>query len=147
MTKADILKINTITNSILKIENKIRILELELNEPYDYVEYSKGIDNFGFFNDSLDIDSMNDIVTQMKFHNSDDNNNIRVKIEHTTENTDPYEDYETPVTNVVIYADVNFTQEKIEIAKAIKLSEIYGLKDNVIKLEKELMELINVENI
>ena len=82
----------------------------------------------------------------MKSQEITQNDNIRVKIEHTTENTDPWEDYETDVTNVTIYADVSFSEKEIEDAKNIKLAKIEELKVDMKKLEDELEGMMKDEN-
>ena len=89
---------------------------------------------------------MSEIITHMKSHESESNSDVSVKIEHTTENTDPYEDYETDVTNITIYADVSFSEKEIEDAKNIKLAKIEELEVDMKKLEEELRGLMKDEN-
>ena len=89
---------------------------------------------------------MTEIMTSMKSQETSKNDNIRVRIEHTTENIDPYEDYESDVTNITIYADVSFSEKEVEDAKNIKLAKIEELKVDMKRLEEELKGMMKDEN-
>ena len=138
MTRELTLKINQISNSIITLQNKIRLLEEDINKDIDYIHYDTEISSFGYYGDSLGFDEMTEIMTSMKSQKIAQNDNIRVRIEHTTENTDPWEDYESDVTNITIYADVSFSEKEIEDAKNIKLAKMEELKVDMKRLEEEL---------
>ena len=146
MTRELTLKINQISSSIITLQNKIRVLEEDINKDIDYIHYNAEISSFGYYGDSLGFDEMTEIMTRMKSQEITQNDNIRVRIEHTTENTDPWEDCESDVTNVTIYADVSFSEKEIEDAKNIKLAKIEELKVDMKKLEDELVEMMKDEN-
>ena len=146
MTRELTLKINQISNSIITLQNKIRVLEEDINKDIDYIHYNAEISSFGYYGDSLGFDEMTEIMTRMKSQEITQNDNIRVRIEHTTENTDPWEDCESDVTNVTIYADVSFSEKEIEDAKNIKLAKIEELKVDMKKLEDELVGMMKDEN-
>ena len=146
MTRKSILHINSLSNNIIKIQNEINLLTEELSKDIDYIHYDAEISSFGYYGDSLGFDEIAEIMTSMKSQEIAQNDNIRVKIEHTTENTDPYEDYETDVTNITIYADVSFSEKEVEDAKNIKLAKIEELKVDMKRLEEELRELMKDEN-
>ena len=136
------LKINQISNSIITLQNKIRVLEEDINKDIDYIHYDTEISSFGYYGDSLGLDEMAEIMTSMKSQEIAQNDNIRVRIEHTTENTDPWEDYESDVTNVTIYADVSFSEKEVEDAKNIKLAKIEELKVDLNRLEEEMIQIV-----
>ena len=146
MTRELTLKINQISNSIITLQNKIRVLEEDINKDIDYIHYDVEITSFGYYGDSLGFDEMTEIMTSMKSQEITQNDNIRVRIEHTTENTDPWEDYESDVTNITIYADVSFSEKEVEDAKNIKLAKIEELKVDMKKLEDELVGMMKDEN-
>ena len=146
MTRELTLKINQISNSIITLQNKIRVLEEDINKDIDYIHYDAEISSFGYYGDSLDFDEITEIMTSMKSQEITQNDNIRVRIEHTTENTDPWEDYESDVTNITIYADVSFSEKEIEDAKNIKRAKIEELEVDMKKLEEELKGLMKDEN-
>ena len=146
MTRELTLKINQISSSIITLQNKIRVLEEDINKDIDYIHYNAEISSFGYYGDSLDFDQITEIMTSMKSQEITQNDNIRVRIEHTTENTDPWEDCESDVTNVTIYADVSFSEKEIEDAKNIKLAKIEELKVDMKKLEDELVGMMKDEN-
>ena len=146
MTRELTLKINQISNSIITLQNKIRLLEEDINKDIDYIHYDTEISSFGYYGDSIGFDEMTEIMTSMKSQKTSKNDNIRVRIEHTTENTDPYEDYESDVTNITIYADVSFSEKEIEDSKNIKLAKIDELKVDMKRLEEELKGLMKDEN-
>lgn len=146
MTRELTLKINQISNSIITLQNKIRVLEEDINKDIDYIHYDAEISSFGYYGNSLGFDEMTEIITSMKSQEIAQNDNIRVRIEHTTENTDPYEDYETDVTNITIYADVSFSEKEVEDAKSIKLVKIEELKVDMKRLEEELRGMMKDEN-
>ena len=146
MTRELTLKINQISNSIITLQNKIRELGEDINKDVDYIHYDSEVSSFGYYGCSLGFDEMTEIMTNMKSQEIAQNDNIRVRIEHTTENTDPWEDYESDVTNVTIYADVSFSEKEIEDAKNIKLVKIEELKVDMKKLEDELKGMMKDEN-
>lgn len=145
MTRKSILHINSLSNNIIKIQNEINLLTEDLNKDWHYIHYNKELDNYGYYGHRLNIDEMSEIITHMKSHESESNSDISVKIEHTTENTDPWEDYESDVTNITIYADVSFSEKKIEDAKNIKLAKIEELKVDMKRLEDELVGMMKDE--
>jgi len=140
MLRENVLKINSLTNSIIQLQNKITRINEKLESEYEFTHHEKQIETFGFYGNTLDLYSMNEIIGKMKFHDKD--NNIKVTIEHTTENVDPYENYETDVTNVAIYADIMFSEQEIEDYRNIKLAEIETLKCEINRLENELKGLV-----
>ena len=146
MTRKSILHINSLSNNIIKIQNEINLLVEQLSKNLNYIHYNKELDNYGYYGHRLNINEMSDIITHMKSHESESNSDVSVKIEHTTENTDPWEDYESDVTNITIYADVSFSEKEIEDAKNIKLAKIEELKVDMKKLEDELKGLMKDEN-
>ena len=140
------LKINQISNSIITLQNKIRVLEEDINKDIDYIHYDAEISSFGYYGNSLGLDEMAEIMTSMKSQEIAQNDNIRVRIEHTAENTEPWEDYESDVTNITIYADVSFSEKEIEDAKNIKLAKIEELKVDMKRLEEELKGMMKDDN-
>ena len=146
MTRKSILHINSLSNNIIKIQNEINLLVEQLSKDVNYIHYNKELDNYGYYGHRLSVDEMSEIVTHMKSHESESNSDIYVKIEHATENTDPWEDYELDVTNITIYADVSFSEKEIEDAKNIKLAKIEELEVDMKRLEEELKGLMKDEN-
>ena len=146
MTRELTLKINQISNSIITLQNKIRALEEDINKDWNYIHYNEEVDCFNYYGHRLSVDEMSEIITHMKSHESESNSDVSVKIEHTTENTDPWEDYESDVTNITIYADVSFSEKEIEDAKNIKLAKIEELKVDMKRLEEELKGMMKGEN-
>ena len=146
MTRKSILHINSLSNNIIKIQNEINLLMEELNKDWNYIHYNKEVDFFNYYGNRLNVCEMSDIISHMKSHESESNSDISVKIEHTTENTDPWEDYESDVTNITIYADVSFSEKEIEDSKNIKLAKIEELKVDMKRLEEELKGMMKGEN-
>jgi len=146
MTRKSILHINNLSNNIIKIQNEINLLMEELSKDLSYIHYNKELDNYGYYGHKLSVYEMSEIITHMKSHESESNSDVSVKIEHTTENTDPWEDYESDVTNIKIYADVSFSEKEIEDAKNIKLAKIEELEIDMKRLEEELKGLMKDEN-
>ena len=146
MTRKSILNINSLSNNIIKIQNEINLLTEELNKDWNYIHYNEEVDYFNYYGNRLNIDEMSEIITHMKSHESESNSDISVKIEHTTENTDPYEDYESDVTNITIYADVSFSEKEVEDSKNIKLAKIDELKVDMKRLEEDLKGMMKDEN-
>lgn len=145
MTRELTLKINQISNSIITLQNKIRKLGEDIIKDVDYIHYDSEVSSFGYYGDSLGFDEMTEIMTSMRSQETSKNDNIRVRIEHTTENTDSWEDYESDVTNITIYADVSFSEKEIEDAKNIKLAKIEELKVDMKRLEAELKGVMKDE--
>ena len=142
MTRKSILHINSLSNNIIKIQNEINLLTEELNKDWNYIHYNEEVDCFNYYGHRLSVDEMSEIVTHMKSHESESNSDVSVRIEHTTENTDPWEDYESDVTNITIYADVSFSEKEVEDAKNIKLAKIEELKVDMKRLEEELIQIV-----
>ena len=146
MTRKSILHINSLSNNIIRIQNEINSLTEDLNKDWNYIHCNEEVDCFNYYGNRLSVDEMSEIVTYMKSHESESNSDVSVKIEHTTENTEPWEDYESDVTNITIYADVSFSEKEAEDAKNIKLAKIEELKVDMKKLEEELKGLMKDEN-
>ena len=146
MTRKSIFHINSLSNNIIKIQNEINLLTEELNKDWNYIHYNEEVDCFNYYGHRLNINEMSNIINHMKSHESESNSDISVKIEYTTENTDPWEDYESDVTNITIYADVSFSEKEIEDSKNIKLAKIDELKVDMKRLEEELKGLMKDEN-
>ena len=136
-------QINLISNKIIKYKNLIRCLKEELENSSEYIKFHEEIENYGFYGNSLGEYEIGNIYNNIKFHQSQsDKDNVRVTIEHTSEYQDQWSEFETDVTNVVIYADIKFTDEEIESKKVEKLAEIERLESEVIRLEEELKGMI-----